>query len=90
MDRRVGGEENVMLKWPPRSPNLTPCDFFLWGYVKTLVYVPSFPTNVNELKQKTTIALEIVTQDMLHRVWEELDYRLDVCRVTGDAHIEHL
>ena len=24
--------------WPPRSPDLTPCDFFLWGYVKSLVY----------------------------------------------------
>ena len=20
--------------WPPRSCNLTPCDFFLWGHVK--------------------------------------------------------
>jgi len=48
------------------------------------------PANVNQLKQKTAIALETVTQDMLHRVWEELDYRLAVCRVTGGAHIEHL
>ena len=78
---RMSGENNVMLKWPPRSPDLTPCDFFLWGYVKTLVYVSPLPANVNELKQRITIALETVTQDMLHRVWEELDYRLDVCRV---------
>ena len=20
------------IPWPPRSPDLTPCDFFLWGY----------------------------------------------------------
>ena len=79
-----------MLKWPSRSPDLTPCDFFSGGYVKTLVYVPPLAENVNELKQRITIALETVTQDMLHRVWEELDYRLDVCRVTGGAHIEHL
>ena len=38
----------------------------------------------------TGAALETVTQDMLQRVWQELDYRLDVCRVTGGAHIEHL
>ena len=25
---RASGEDNVMLKWPPRSPDLTPCDFF--------------------------------------------------------------
>ena len=79
-----------MLKWPPPSPDLTPCDFFLWGYVKALVYVPPLPANVNELKQRITIALETVNQDKLHHVWKELDYRTDVYRVTGSAHIEHL
>ncbi|GFW78310.1 uncharacterized protein TNCV_4123791 [Trichonephila clavipes] len=28
------GPEN----WPPRSCDLTPLDYFLWGYVKSLVY----------------------------------------------------
>ena len=28
------------LLWPPRSPDLTPCDFFLWGYVKDNAYKP--------------------------------------------------
>jgi hypothetical protein len=27
---------------------------------------------------------------MLMRVWQELEYRIDMCRVTGGAHIEHL
>jgi hypothetical protein len=26
------------IRWPPRSPDLTPCDFFLWGYLKAQVY----------------------------------------------------
>jgi len=26
---------------------------------------------------------------MLTRVWQELDYRIDVCRVTRGAHIQH-
>jgi len=29
-----------------------------------------------------------VTPDMLQRVWSELDYRIDVCRVTRGGHIE--
>jgi hypothetical protein len=29
-----------LLLWPPRSPDLTPCDFFLWGYVKDNAYKP--------------------------------------------------
>jgi len=27
---------------------------------------------------------------MLTRVWQEFEYRIDVCRVTRGAHIEHL
>jgi sulfur relay (sulfurtransferase) DsrC/TusE family protein len=29
-------------------------------------------------------------RDMLQRVWAEMDYRLDVCRVTEGGHTEHL
>ena len=35
-------------------------------------------------------AIETITADMLHTVWNELDYRVDVCRITKGAHIEHL
>ena len=37
---------------------------------------------------RTTIAT--ITVDMLQTVWNELDYRVDVCRITKGAHIEHL
>jgi hypothetical protein len=30
--RAVNNDQHLLL-WPPRSPDLTPCDFFLWGYV---------------------------------------------------------
>ena len=74
----------------PRSPDLFPCDFFLWGYVKVLVFVLPLPASIEEMKQRITAALETVTEDMLQPVWHELEYRLNVCRVTGGAHIEHL
>ena len=64
--------------------------FFLWGYLKGLVFVLPLPANIEEMKQRITAALENVTKDMLKRDWHELEYRLDVCRVTGGAHIEHL
>jgi hypothetical protein len=28
-------------------------------------------------------------RNMLERVWDELEHRLDVCQVTNAAHIEH-
>ena len=43
---------------------------------------------VDELQERITAAVKSVTPDMLQRVWSELDYRIDVCRVTRGEHIE--
>jgi len=84
-------DENMALTcWPPRSPDLTPCDFFLWRYIKGRVFVPLLPVSLNELKQRITTAVTSVDEDMLRSVWTKLDYRIDICRVTKDSYIEHL
>ena len=75
---------------PPRSPDATPRDFFLWCYGKDQVYVPPLPASTLELKVRIRTAIETITADMLQKVWNELDYRVDVCRITKGAHIEHL
>ena len=85
---RTGQNDQVFRKWPPRSPNLTVCDFFLWGYVKGRVYVPPLPATMDELQECITAAVNSVTPDMLQRVWSELDYCIDVCRVTRGGHTE--
>jgi len=74
----------------PRSPDATPCDFFLRVYFKDQVYVPSLPASIPELKVRISTATETNTADMLQTVWNELDYRVDVCRITKGAYIEHL
>ncbi|GBM47629.1 hypothetical protein AVEN_215703-1, partial [Araneus ventricosus] len=71
------------------APDLTPCDFFLWGYVKDKVYVPRMPTKLQELQERITAAVTDIDGNMLLNVWTELDYRGDVCRVSKCAHIEH-
>jgi len=35
-------------------------------------------------------AIESITADMRQTVWNELDFRIDVCRITKGAHIQHL
>ena len=72
------------------TPDATPCDFFLWGYVKDQVNVPPLPASTPELKVRIRTAIETITADMLQTVWNELDYSVDVCRITKGAHIEHL
>jgi hypothetical protein len=38
------------IPWPPKSPDLSVCDFFLWGYLKNRVYTTR-PRTLDELKQ---------------------------------------
>ena len=54
------------------------------------VYVPPLPASIPELKVQIRPAIETITADMLQTVWNELDFRVDVCRITKGVHIEHL
>jgi hypothetical protein len=42
-----------------------------------------------DLQARITAAIAAIDHDMLQRVWQEFDCRLDVCRVTKGAHIEY-
>jgi hypothetical protein len=44
--------------WPPCSPDLTPLNFFLWGYMQSLVYETPVETQHN-LVARTTVATGI-------------------------------
>ena len=54
------------------------------------VYVPPLNASIPELKVRIRTSIETITADMLQTVWNEIDYRVDVCRITKGAHIEHL
>ena len=74
--RAVNNDHLLTVLWPPRSPDLTPCYFFLWGYVKDNAYKPPLPQNVRELQDRIRGAVQTVDGNMLKRVWQELDYRI--------------
>jgi hypothetical protein len=48
------------------------------------------PRELDDLKARIIAAVKNIDAPMLTRVWQELEYRIDVCRVTRGAHIEHL
>jgi hypothetical protein len=53
-------------------------------------YVPPLPRNLANLKARIIATVKNIDALMLTCVWKELEYRIDVGRVTRDAHIEHL
>jgi len=73
--------------WPPRSPDITPLDFFLWGYVKDKLFLTPVPDIAN-LKARITDAFVTITENMLENTWRETDYRLDVLHATKGANVE--
>ena len=73
--------------WPPRSPDITLLDFFLWRYVKDKVFSTPVP-DITNLKARITDAFATVTEDMLENTRKETDYRLDVIRATKLVHVE--
>jgi len=46
--------------------------------------------DLTDLKARIIAAVKNIDAPMLMRVWQELEYRIDVCRVTRGANIEHL
>jgi hypothetical protein len=56
------------IAWPPRSLDLTPMDFFLWGFVKDRVFVPPLLANVVELRTRITAAVTEMTPEILSSV----------------------
>jgi hypothetical protein len=62
--------------------DLTPMDLFLCGFVKVNVYVSPLPTTLHKLKTRTIEACANSDQEILHNVWQEVEYRFDVARAT--------
>ncbi|CAF4233993.1 unnamed protein product [Rotaria sp. Silwood2] len=64
--------------WPARSPDLTPCDFFLWGYLKDIVFKKP-PATLMELQQSIEEACEQVTEEMCRKACRSVMQRLRDC-----------
>ena len=77
---------NGDVNWPPRSCDLTPLDFFLWGYLKEKVYVDK-PATIKELKDEIIWHINGIQPPLCLRVIENLDHRMEVCRRGRGAHL---
>ncbi|GFV89182.1 putative transposable element [Trichonephila clavipes] len=57
------------VNWPPRSCDLTPLDYFLWGYVKSLVYADK-PQTLDHLEDNIRRVIADIRPQMLEKVIE--------------------
>ena len=82
---------NEEFEWPPRSPDLTPCDFFLWGFLKQRVFateVPNLPTLrwriVNEINRLRD------NQNFIRSSFREMAARTNICIEKNGGHVENV
>lgn len=78
-------------EWPPRSPDLTPLDFFLWGYVKERVFNRPCDSQ-EEMKRRILDVFRKLREEggpeMLARVHEETLRRAELCVDLDGAQFE--
>ena len=78
--------QNSNMHWPTRSPDLTAYDYFLWGFLKSKVYV-TVSKIVDELKDRILEEIRAIQPDVIQKVMGNLIVRLNECVRTGGRHL---
>jgi len=77
--------------WPPHSTDLTPPDYFLWGYLKGRVY-QNKPRTTDSLKANFTEEIQAVTAEVLARNFQNtrMARRVQSCLDANGVHFQHM
>lgn len=80
---------NGDINWPPRSCDLTPLDFFLWGYLKGRVFINK-PATIADLKENIRAAVREIDIKVIEKVLRNFDNRIDVCHHSCGGHLNDI
>lgn len=78
------------IPWPPRSPDLTPIDFCLWGHMKQLVYATPVTDPMDLVARIVEAAATIQESDIFEKVRESSLKRYRLCNEVRGRHFEQL
>lgn len=76
------GDQN----WPPRSCDLTPLDFWLWGYLKSQVYANK-PATTEALKTEIRRCINEIPPHVYNTVIENFSKRVRMCHQSRGGHL---
>jgi hypothetical protein len=74
---------------PPRSPDLSPPDFFLWGHLKDTVY-SNHPHTLQELQANILRTVDRISTGTLQNVFANMIRRVHLCEERNGGHFQHL
>lgn len=84
-DRFISPEGPI--NWPPRSCDLTPMNYFLWGYLQAVVYA-EMPTSLAHLKVKIHQATYRFNRDLLEKACKNWGARIEYVLTGSDVYLE--
>lgn len=77
------------VEWPPRSPDMTVLDFWLWGYLKEKVYRTA-PTTREDMKDRIRRECQLLGEEEVKRAVQNTYTRLEKCLEVQGRHFEHI
>ena len=73
----------------PCSPDLTSPDFFLWGYIKNVVFDQG-PTTREDLMERIRRACAAISSETLLKTVDSFERRLRLCFQANGEHFKQL
>ena len=86
----TSGETTIVnYNCPPRSCDLAPLDFFLWGYAKDKAYADA-PQSIQELKEKMRAVIDEIEPQMCENVMGNFMKRAWSCKRNRGGHMNDI
>jgi len=84
-------DDRIILKasWPPRSPDLSPPNFFLWGALKGKAYANK-PRTIQELENNIRREIAAISEHALQATFANMKRQVQLCLDSGGEHFQHL
>lgn len=81
--------KNGDVNWPPRSCDLTPLDYYLWGAVKDVCYANK-PSTIDDLKHEIEVAIAAIRPETIENVLKNWTDRIGYCQVSCGGHLTEI
>ena len=91
-NRWIGREatHGEFLEWPPKSPDLSVNDFWLWGDIRHKLYQKPVPNTLNKLTTKLRGLLLEINNETIKKAYQSFVRRCYFCVATEGGHIKYL
>ena len=89
LSRRYPEVKNCGQSWPAHSPDLNPCDYFLWGYLKACAYRPK-PLDTDMLLRNIKREVKKISKETCRNVIKNFILRIRQGKLLKGRHLENV